>query len=80
MVFLLLGVIKILSLVIIADAVLSWVQSTNQSPRRELMRVTNPIYAPFRAILPPARLGGLDISPLIVLFLLQFIAQFIARI
>jgi YggT family protein len=67
----LLWVLKILSILVIAEAILSWVQPMSQSPRRELSRVTNPLYAPIRAIIPPGRLGGLDISPLILLLLIQ---------
>ena len=64
-------VLKILTYLIIAEAILSWVQSEGQSPRRELSRITNPLYAPIRSLIPPGRLGGLDISPLILLVLIQ---------
>ena len=65
--------LRILSILVIADAILSWVQPPSQSPRRELMRVTNPIYAPIRAILPPV--GGLDLSPLVLLLLIQLVSR-----
>jgi len=36
-----------------------------------LDRITAPILEPFRRIIPP--LGGIDISPIVVLLLLQFV-------
>ena len=72
--------LKILSILVIAEAILSWVQSAHQSPRRELSRITNPLYAPIRALIPPGRLGGLDISPLIVLLLIQLASRAIIGI
>jgi YggT family protein len=71
----LLWVLRILSILVIAEAILSWVQPAHQSPRRELSRITNPLYAPIRALIPPGRLGGLDISPLIVLLLIQLASR-----
>lgn len=59
--------------IIILDAVLSWVQREHQFPRVALMQLTEPLYAPIRAILPPSKLGGLDISPLVILFALRAI-------
>ena len=76
----LLWVLRILSILVIAEAILSWVQATHQSPRRELSRITNPLYAPIRALIPPGRLGGLDISPLIVLLLIQLASRAIIGI
>jgi YggT family protein len=63
--------LRILSILVIAEAILSWVQPMTQSPRRELSRITNPLYAPIRSLIPPHKLGGLDISPLVLLVLIQ---------
>jgi YggT family protein len=76
----LLWALRILSILVIAEAILSWVQPMSQSPRRELSRITNPIYAPIRALIPPGRLGGLDISPLILLLLIQLASRAIVGI
>jgi len=75
-----LWVLRILSILVIAEAILSWVQPMSQSPRRELSRITNPLYAPIRSLIPPGRLGGLDISPLIVLLLIQLASRAIIGI
>lgn len=57
--------------IIIVDAVLSWVQQPHQMPRKLLMRVTDPLYAPFRAILSPEKTGGFDLSPIALLLLIR---------
>lgn len=63
-------VINVVMWVVIADAVLSWVQpDPDQVPRRYLATLTAPIYAPVRAILPSS--GPFDFSPLIIIVLLQ---------
>ena len=43
---------------------------------RVLFKLTEPVLGPIRRILPD--LGGLDFSPVVVLFALQFLKQFIA--
>jgi len=63
--------LSVLWWVIVVDAVLSWVQRPNQMPRALLLRVTDPLYKPFRAILNPQKTGGIDLSPLAVLLLIQ---------
>src|ERR1700674_3639145 len=66
--------------VLIAAAVMSWliafnvVNSYNPTVRRIwdfLYRVTEPALRPIRAILP--NLGGIDISPVILILILMFI-------
>jgi YggT family protein len=69
---------------IIASAVFSWLFAFNVvNPRNQfvsmvgnaLFRITEPALRPIRAILPD--LGGIDISPIILLLILFFIRQFI---
>ena len=69
---------------VIASAVFSWLYAFNVvNPRNQfvgqvgnaLFRVTEPALRPIRAILPD--LGGIDISPIILLLLLFFLRQFI---
>ena len=55
--------------------ILSWVAQGNYNPMADIMRqVTEPIMAPARKILPP--MGGLDLSPMIVILLLMVIKEF----
>lgn len=69
---------------VIASAVFSWLYAFNVvNPRNQfvgqvgnaLFRVTEPVLRPIRSILPD--LGGIDISPIILLLLLFFLRQFI---
>ena len=69
---------------IIASAIFSWLFAFNVINSRNqfvamvgdfLFRVTEPALRPIRRILPD--LGGIDISPIILLLILFFIRQFI---
>jgi YggT family protein len=69
---------------IIASAVFSWLYAFNVvNPRNQfvgtignaLFRITEPALRPIRSILPD--LGGIDISPIILLLILFFVRQFI---
>jgi YggT family protein len=73
-------VIQIYIWLLIASAVLSWLVAFNVVNTRNqivtmvadvLYRLTEPVLAPIRRILP--NLGGLDISPVVVILLLIFI-------
>ena len=60
--------------VIIVRALLSWVYVPSLYPvGRVLYRLTEPVLRPVRRLVPPARMGGLDISPIIVCLLIVFI-------
>lgn len=69
---------------IIASAIFSWLYAFNVvNPRNQfvgsignaLYRITEPALRPIRRILPD--LGGIDISPIILLLILFFVRQFI---
>ncbi|MFO1408073.1 MAG: YggT family protein [Steroidobacteraceae bacterium] len=65
------------STAVIAHALLSWVAMDTYNPASRLLAaICEPLLAPVRRILPP--LGGLDLSPLVVLVLLQA-AQLLVR-
>ncbi len=67
-------------LVIIA-ALVSWV---NPDPRNPIVRflwgVTEPLFRPFRRLVPPSRMGGIDISPLFVLAIVYLLMSFLRRL
>jgi YggT family protein len=76
--------LTILALVIIAQAVMSWLiafnvintySPTTRSIYRALNRITDPIYRPIRRVLPD--FGNLDLSPLVVLLLIQIISNWV---
>jgi YggT family protein len=70
--------------ILIASAIFSWLYAFNVvNPRNQfvgtvgnfLFRITEPVLAPVRRFLPD--LGGIDISPIIVLLIIFFIRQFL---
>ena len=70
--------------IIIASAVFSWLYAFNVvNPRNQfvgtignaLFRITEPALRPIRRFIPD--LGGIDISPIILLLLIFFIRQFL---
>jgi YggT family protein len=65
------------SAAILAYAILSWFGPGGYNPAARLLSaICEPVLAPVRRVLPP--LGGLDLSPLVVLVLLQA-AQLLLR-
>ena len=63
--------------VVIIHAVMSWVQA--RSPVAGILdRLATPILRPARKLLPP--LGGVDLSPLVVLVLLQVLLMVLAHL
>ena len=68
------GLLNVYTWVVIARALVSWV---NPDPRNPIVRflvlVTEPVLRPFRKLVPPHKTGGLDLSPLLVIVLLQFV-------
>jgi YggT family protein len=65
---------------IIIDAVLSWVMPEDRFPRSLTGQITDPLYAPIRALLPPDKTGGFDLSPLIVLMLVYAMESMLHRV
>lgn len=67
--------------IVIIAALVSWV---NPDPRNPIVRflwgVTEPLFRPFRRLLPPSRTGGIDLSPLLVLLIIYLLTRFIARL
>ncbi|MCX8999258.1 YggT family protein [Rhizobiaceae bacterium BDR2-2] len=76
-------VLNLYTWILIASAVFSWlyafnvINSSNQFVNaigRFLYAVTEPVLAPIRRLLP--NLGGIDISPIVVLVLIFFLRTF----
>lgn len=73
--------------ILIAGALLSWLVSfgiVNSYNRFVhvvgdlIARITEPVLAPIRRILPP--MGGLDLSPLVLIFIIYFLQSFIRHL
>ncbi|MBY9066316.1 YggT family protein [Hyphomonas sp. WL0036] len=79
-------ILNIITWIIIIQAVLSWLVAFNvislhnptvRSIWSGLERMTEPVYRPIRNILPPMQ--GLDLTPMVVLLIIFFLRQVIAR-
>ncbi len=68
------ALIDLYSLVVLAAVILSWLPGSRDNPLAMIVyRLTEPVLAPIRRVLPP--IGGLDFSPLVLLFALRFLKQ-----
>ena len=61
---------------IIAVVILSWVAPDGRNPATQLLwGLTEPVLGPARRLLPP--MGGLDLSPIIVMFLIHVVRAYL---
>jgi YggT family protein len=72
------GLINVYTVVLLLRVVMSWFPpSSSRSPMASvqmwLYKLTEPVLAPIRRTLPP--MGGLDLSPMLLLFALRFLAS-----
>jgi YggT family protein len=72
-------VLQIFLFALLGRIVLSWFPPSGpgalETIRMLLFRITEPVLAPIRNLLPPVRIGamGLDLSPLIVFLVLEIL-------
>jgi len=72
--FIVMKLLHLYSFIIIAAALISWIQPNPYNPIVQfLRRVTEPVLRPVRSLVPPEKLGGLDISPIIVLLVIEWV-------
>lgn len=69
---------QVLTVAIIADALLSFFLSPYHPIREALGRILQPMYAPIRRIIPSA--GGLDFSPIVLILLIQVIESLLVAL
>ncbi len=63
--------------IVIVSALLSWVNPDPHNPIvRFLRNITEPVYRKIRKFIP-TYFGGIDIAPLIVLFIIMFLQYFL---
>jgi YggT family protein len=66
--------------VVIIAALITWVRPDPYNPIvQTLFRLTEPVYAFIRRYIPTV-IGGIDLSPIIVIFALQFIDLFLVKL
>lgn len=69
-----LAVVNLYIWIFVIRAVLSWVNPDPYNPIvRILVKLTEPVLGPLRRLVPPHRMGGLDLSPMIAILLLVFL-------
>jgi YggT family protein len=69
------GILNIYELIIFARVILSWVNADPYNPIvRFIHDITEPVLAPVRQLLPTERIG-LDLSPLVVILIIQLIQR-----
>lgn len=67
-----------LEIIILTRVVLSWANAdTYNRFVRTIFVISEPFLAPFRKLLPPWKIGGLDLSPACALLALFFIRSFL---
>ena len=71
-------VAQALIILIIVAVILSYVMDRYHPVRRWVDAIVDPLLMPIRRVLPP--LGGLDFSPLVLIILIQIIANLIVRL
>ncbi|ORE87438.1 hypothetical protein ATO7_10362 [Oceanococcus atlanticus] len=68
--------INLMTITILVQAVMSWFGASMHSPASSLLfSVNEPMLRPVRRVLPP--IGGLDLSPLVVILVLQVLIRLI---
>jgi YggT family protein len=66
---------------IIARALVSWVSQDQSNPIIRFLHVTTePVLRPLRTILSPSGIGGIDISPILAIVLIQIAKYFLIRL
>ena len=72
--FIIRTVLTIYFYVVIASAILSWVNPDPYNPIvRFLRNATEPVYAYIRRYMPFLYVGGFDLSPLVLILIIQFL-------
>ena len=67
--------------IVIIAALVSWVSPDPRNPIvRFLWAVTEPLFRPFRRLVPPSKTGNIDLSPLFVLLILYLLTRFVERL
>jgi len=74
MISLILLILKLYMIIILIRVVISWIRVNPYSPFVKIIyKLTEPVLAPIRNVLP--YMGGIDISPLIVLIIYWFLVR-----
>ncbi len=73
-------VVSAYTIVIVFRVIISWIQIPSlYSVAVIAYKLTEPLLKPIRKYVPPYKMGGLDLSPMILLIILMFIKSFVIR-
>jgi YggT family protein len=66
--------------IIVGRVIFSWIRIPSLYQVAVILyRLTEPVLKPVRQFVPPHKMGGLDISPMIVILILWFVDMFVVR-
>lgn len=66
--------------IILIRALITWVNPDPYNPIVVfLQRATEPVLEPIRRLIPPERLGGIDLSPLVAMLAILFVRIFLVQ-
>lgn len=71
-------IVQVYILIIVVDVVLSYILPPYHRVREFLDSLVNPLLMPIRRVVPP--LGILDLSPLVLLLLVQLLGSLLATV
>ena len=71
--------IQLISILVVIWCLLSWFPNIRwyEQPFKSLDQIVQPIVGPFRRLIPP--IGGLDLSPMIAIIVLQFLGSLVRQ-
>lgn len=83
--YILADLLQVLVVLIIVEVLVSWaIMFGSVSSRKPwvvaLRSITDPVLAPFRKVLPPGILGGLDISPILAIVVINIIQGVLSKL
>ena len=68
------GLLDLYSLVVLMAVIISWIRVDRRQPLAAIVyRLTEPVLAPIRGVLPPV--AGLDFSPMVLLLALRVLRR-----
>jgi YggT family protein len=80
MIGLILLLLRLYQIVIVVRVFISWIHPDPYNPIVQwVIRITDPVFAPFRRMLRMERIG-IDLSPLIVLLIIELLERMVYRI
>jgi len=66
--------------ILIIRVVLSWIRTPSlYQVAVILFHLTEPVLRPIRRLVPPYRLGGIDVSPMICILIVMFVDSFLVQ-